>query len=406
MGEKPTYEELERRVQELKIIESEYKSSKDGTTFSAEIQAKMINVADRSIRVTTLRDITKRKQAEEALHRERERLASIIEGTNVGTWEWNVQTGETIFNERWAEIIGYSLKEISPVSIDTWMKFTHPDDLKNSGKLLQRHFSGELDYYECEARMRHKNGEWVWVLDRGKVAVWTEDGNPLRIMGTHQDITERKRSENRLKKNEELYRTLFSDSHTPIFMVDEKNRSYIDVNQAALDFMECNREQLIGKSVYDSTPPENIKQAKKEHANFSEIKSLETEYLVNGKIKTLLLEVTPLELDGDRILIGIGQDITERKQAEAEREKLQAQLNQAQKMESVGRLAGGVAHDFNNMLGVILGHTELALLQADENHELYSDLIEIQKQRSVRQIPQSSCWLLPEKMSSLPKRLI
>jgi PAS domain S-box-containing protein len=329
--------------------------------------------------VCSAEDITDRKKAEEDLVREQERLASILEGTNVGTWEWNVQTGETIFNERWAEIIGYSLKEISPVSIDTWMKFTHHDDLKNSGELLQRHFSGELGYYECEARMRHKNGEWIWVLDRGKVAVWTEDGKPLRIMGTHQDITERKRSENRLKKNEELYRTLFSDSHTPIFMVDEKNRSYIDVNQAALDFMECNREQLIGKSVYDFTPPENIKQAKKEHANFSEIKSLETNYLVNDKIKTLLLEVTPLELDGDRILIGIGQDITVRKQAEAEREKLQAQLHQAQKLESVGRLAGGVAHDFNNMLGVILGHTELALLEADETHELHDDLKEIQK---------------------------
>jgi PAS domain S-box-containing protein len=208
--------------------------------------------------------------------------------------------------------------------------------------------------------------------------LWTEDGKALRIMGTHQDITERKRSENRLKKNEELYRTLFSDSHTPIFMVDEKSRSYIDANQAALDFLECNREQLIGKSVYDTTPPENLKQTQKEHANFSDIKSLETYYLVNGKIKILLLQVTPLELDGNTMLIGIGQDITERKQAEAEREKLQAQLNQAQKMESVGRLAGGVAHDFNNMLGVILGHLEFAMEKAEQDHELHTDLKEIQ----------------------------
>ena len=68
-----------------------------------------------------------------------------------------MQTGEVTFNERWAEIIGCTLEEISPVSIDTWMKFTHPDDLKVSGELLEKHFNGELDYYEYEARMRHKN---------------------------------------------------------------------------------------------------------------------------------------------------------------------------------------------------------------------------------------------------------
>lgn len=96
---------------------------------------------------------------------ERNRLASILEATRMGTWVWNVQTGETVFNERFADIIGYTLDEVGPVSIETWRKFAHPDDLKKSAGLLEKHFCGELDHYKCEVRMRHKSGEWVWVLD-------------------------------------------------------------------------------------------------------------------------------------------------------------------------------------------------------------------------------------------------
>ena len=85
--------------------------------------------------------IIQSKQATESLAAERKRMSYILEGTNVGTWEWNVQTGETSFNERWADIIGYTLEELSPVSIETWMKYCHPDDLKISDGHLWR-FSG------------------------------------------------------------------------------------------------------------------------------------------------------------------------------------------------------------------------------------------------------------------------
>src|SRR6056297_755399 len=103
------------------------------------------------------------------------RYKAILEGTNAGTWEWNVQTGETIFNERWAQIIGYSLKELEPISIETWTNHTHPEDLKACQEKLESHFRGESDYYECQCRMKHKDGHWVWVLDRGTVMEWTED---------------------------------------------------------------------------------------------------------------------------------------------------------------------------------------------------------------------------------------
>ena len=143
-------------------------------------------------------DITAQKLAEENLSAERRRLADIVNGTNVGTWEWNIRTGETIYNDRWAEIIGYTLKEITPASIDIWTKFAHPDDLKVSDELLEKHFRGETDYYECEIRMRHKNAGWIWVLDRGSVHERDQDGRPLFMSGTHQDITGRKQAEQEL----------------------------------------------------------------------------------------------------------------------------------------------------------------------------------------------------------------
>lgn len=144
-----------------------------------------------------------RQRTETSLKEERMRLDSIIQGTNVGTWEWNVQTGETIFNERWAQIIGYTLDELQPVSIETWVKYAHPDDLAVSNALLEKHFRGELPYYEHEGRLRHKDGRWVWVLDRGSVAGWDKDGQPLMMYGTHQDITTRKQAEDELRAQKE-----------------------------------------------------------------------------------------------------------------------------------------------------------------------------------------------------------
>lgn len=135
------------------------------------------------------------KLTEQLLREKQLRLDTIIAAASVGTWEWNVQTGETVFNNQWAEIIGYSLDEISPISIETWVKFAHPGDLEASNLRLQEHFRGELEFYDVEVRMRHKDGHWVWVLDRGKVTSWTEDGQPLLMHGTHTDVSHHKLAE-------------------------------------------------------------------------------------------------------------------------------------------------------------------------------------------------------------------
>jgi len=141
-----------------------------------------------------------------ALADERERLSNILRGTDAGTWEWNVQTGETRFNERWAAIIGYRLDELEPTTIETWTRFAHPDDLALSGQRLQAHFNGESDLYECEARMQHRDGHWVWVLDRGRVRSWTADGQPEWMYGTHQDISVSKQAQENTARSEALLR--------------------------------------------------------------------------------------------------------------------------------------------------------------------------------------------------------
>ena len=147
-----------------------------------------------------LQEIADRKRTGEALRHERWRLESIIEGTHVGTWEWNIQTGATVINDIWAQMLGYTHDELSPLSIKIWETFVHPDDLKTSRTLLKKHFVGDMPYYNSECRMKHKDGSWVWMHNCGKVISWTAEGKPLLMFGTNTDINERKQMVEVLKK--------------------------------------------------------------------------------------------------------------------------------------------------------------------------------------------------------------
>ena len=212
--------------------------------------------------VVTFIDITERKRAQELLATERHRLADILEGTNAGTWEWNVQTGATVFNERWAAIIGYTLDEIMPVSIDTWVRFTHPDDLKISQDMLQKHFSGEMDYYYCEVRMLHKNGSWVWVLDRGRISSWTEDGKPLLMSGTHQDITPQKTIENDLLQSESQNRALLSAIPDLILRI-RRDGTVLDYKASADTIEFIKPERIVGRAIADLVDEQTFAEARR-----------------------------------------------------------------------------------------------------------------------------------------------
>lgn len=176
-------------------------------------------------RVINVIDATGQREAGERVRLKSFRLQSCIEGTNAGTWEWNVQTGETRFNERWADIVGYRLDELEPVSIDTWNTLAHPEDLKRSAARLEDHFSGKSPYYDFESRMRHKDGHDVWVRDRGRVFTWTEDGRPEWMFGTHFLIDSEKKSYDNLRAGHSLLERVANLSGVGAWEVDIKSRT-------------------------------------------------------------------------------------------------------------------------------------------------------------------------------------
>ena len=140
-------------------------------------------------------DITASKQAEREIAKRTQALANIVEGTGAGTWEWNLETGATTVNERWAGLLGYSLAELGDTSIRDWKERIHADDIASVRQMTRRHLRGEVAVLECEARYRHRTGHWVWVLTRGKVVSFHADGSPRILAGTHIDISDRKQTE-------------------------------------------------------------------------------------------------------------------------------------------------------------------------------------------------------------------
>ncbi|MDP3694660.1 MAG: PAS domain-containing protein, partial [Desulfocapsaceae bacterium] len=139
-------------------------------------------------------DITRTVQMEEEALDTRDRLEFVIDAARLGTWDWNIQTDEVVYNERWAEILGYTLDELEP-NVSTWGKLVHPDEVGEITRALDDHLERRAPLYMTEHRLRHKSGKWVWVLDVGKVFQWDTEGKPLRALGVHLDISRQKEQE-------------------------------------------------------------------------------------------------------------------------------------------------------------------------------------------------------------------
>jgi PAS domain S-box-containing protein len=163
-----------------------WRKTRDGRTL--EIRARQL--PDGGM-VRTFTDVTSYISTQEALREERQRLAWVLDATRPGIWETNLSELTLTINERWAEMLGHTLSELEPVTYETWRSRVHPDDLVNADSVRDRHMRGELPFYDCDLRLRHKGGHWVWINTRGRVHQRDSDDRALYMSGTHLDISER-----------------------------------------------------------------------------------------------------------------------------------------------------------------------------------------------------------------------
>jgi len=191
-----------------------------------------------------------------------DRYSNVIEGANVGTWEWLVQENSISVNEKWAEMLGYTLQELQPISIQTWNDYIHPDDYALSQQIIEEVLSGEKKVYSVDVRMKCKDGSWLWIHNQGKIISWDEEGKPLLMTGTHTNINKRKEAQLALEKSEKDSRLLIDAmsqglAHCEVIL-DEEGKAYdvrfIKANPSFEHYMEVPKGHLVGKTLRQVMP--------------------------------------------------------------------------------------------------------------------------------------------------------
>jgi two-component system, cell cycle sensor histidine kinase and response regulator CckA len=336
--------------------------------------------------VTQIMDITERKQAEDALRISEEGFRKIFEESPIGIAFLDAKREIIHTNQRFRDFVGYDETEIierGPVGL------LHPDDWGASIEMSEKLRAGAIPLFHMEQRYIRKDGTVVRA-DTHITVLRDNYGRLIHTIAWIQDVTERKRAEDARRESEHRLRTLADNLPAAVLyqlVVDaggHRQFTYISdavcrVNEVSVEAVLADANVLLSQMLPEYLPGLRAAEDKaiRVGRNFQyEFQAL----LPSGRTRWFELSaVIHMLPDGRAMGEGVQVDITERKQAEEDKAKLQAQCQQAQKMETVGRLAGGVAHDFNNMLGVILGHAEMALGEIDPSHPLHYCLQEIRE---------------------------
>lgn len=172
-----------------------------------------------------------------------ERLKLALEGANDGLWDWDLITNEVYFSPRWFTMLGYEPDEL-PGELDTWKALVHPEEINEVIDSINEHIKGNRDNYTSEFRMKTKDGSWIWILDRGKVVNYDKDGKPLRMVGTHTDISSRKKVEEELLHAKD--RAEKSDKFKSEFLAQMSHEIRSPIN-VILNFTSLLKDELKNK---------------------------------------------------------------------------------------------------------------------------------------------------------------
>ena len=212
----------------------------DGERRWCSVSGDAVSVGGETVFEVGVRETTARTERERALTRIRDRFEFAIEGGNFGVWDWDLTTDAVEYNEQWATILDYDPDDIEP-HLAAWESRVHPDDLGAVEADLERHFAGETDYYDTDHRMRTADGEWDWIRTIGKVVERDADGEPLRAVGIHLNVDDRRTTERTLAEQREL----FADGPAVVFKWNESEGWPVeDVSDNVTDVFGYTPEEL------------------------------------------------------------------------------------------------------------------------------------------------------------------
>ncbi len=322
--------------------------------------------------IGTTQDITARKEVEAELIRLKKHLEHAQEYAHLGSWELDPKTGKGYWSDEVFRLHHLPVKDGIPDFYTEYMDCVHPDDREEFIKSHTRNIEEKAET-RLVFRTNPESGPVRYLQSNVNVTLDKNDEIEL-LFGTCQDITER-------ILQEKEYKELIDDMTETIWVID-LDGNLIDVNKSAVDLLGYSKKELLAIGIHGidaSLEREDIKALARAMPS-DKIQKFETLHRTKGG-KSIPVEIysSLVTYQGKQVILSIARDITERIHGEEERKKLQSQLIQAQKMESIGRLAGGVAHDFNNMLSVIIGYAELASEKLALDDPLKDDLNEILK---------------------------
>ncbi len=312
------------------------------------------------------------RRATQSLRRSEERYKELVENANDIIYMHDLAGNFTSINKEAERVTGYTRDEALKMNIDSVLA---PEYVDVAHQMLSYKVQ-EVDPARYELEMVCKNGRRVPIEISTRVIY--KDRKAVGVQGVARDISERKRAEEKLRESEEKYRTLFNNAEVGIFRSRLDGSEVLEVNRRFLDIVGMTLEETLGKPSVNlwADPKEREEMVKRLVADGS-VLGFECKMLNKrrGDVRNCLTSLRLYPEQG--MLEGTLLDITSRKRVEAEKEKLQAQLQQAQKMEAVGSLAGGVAHDFNNLLTVITGYSELLLQKIGKESPMHGEVEQI-----------------------------